>query len=517
MIDYDTLPYESYPFYETHPAHLESIATLYGLSPAPSQNANILEIGSSSGGNIIPLAYRYPDSNFIGIDLSKKQIEKGLNFLKTLNLKNIELICEDFENVKLENKTFDYIIIHGVFSWILKEKQKALLKFSKEKLSPNGLLYISYNTFPGWYLKLEARDLLLYHLKDLKDKKEIIKKGRELINDFLTELSKSKSNKNLLSVFKDLKDMPDWYIFHEFLEVNNEPLYFKDFINLTKEHGFGYLADSDLSTEINSPTQILNLEFLIKLSSKKNKQEQYSDFLNNKLLRRSILTHKKLLEEREITIDKTKIPLHFIASNTTIKEEVKDLNKETPLSFNVEKRGTMTFKDPIAKATFVTLSSLYPEAISFNDLTKKIENVLKDTSMENIINRSKLEQILCDAFLCGAVSLSKTKPKCKKISTKKPIICPFVREEAKKGLRVTGFRNHYLVLDSFSRLLIELLDGTNSETDCYNKLKKSTVELYDEQKKRTKLSTLSNLEFSQFKKWYNLVTNEFSKSGLFIG
>ena len=79
---YDAMPYESNPFPQTSPTHLRTLAALFGLDAPKLENARVLELGCSSGGNIESFAYMYPDSDCVGIDLSKVQIDIGNEFLK---------------------------------------------------------------------------------------------------------------------------------------------------------------------------------------------------------------------------------------------------------------------------------------------------------------------------------------------------------------------------------------------------------------------------------------------------
>lgn len=71
---YDEVPYESYPFAQTHPDRLATVATLLGLRPAPVEQCRVLELGCAGGGNLIPMALTLPESTFVGIDLSARQI-----------------------------------------------------------------------------------------------------------------------------------------------------------------------------------------------------------------------------------------------------------------------------------------------------------------------------------------------------------------------------------------------------------------------------------------------------------
>ena len=70
--DYDAVPYEDCPLIQTKPDNLGLIAKLFGIDAAAPDKCRVLELGCASGGNIIPLAYYWPDSEFTGVELSEK-------------------------------------------------------------------------------------------------------------------------------------------------------------------------------------------------------------------------------------------------------------------------------------------------------------------------------------------------------------------------------------------------------------------------------------------------------------
>jgi tRNA G46 methylase TrmB len=88
---YDLVPYESYPFPRSHIRHLHTIGRLFGMAPADIDRCRVLELGSASGGNLIPMAIGHPGSAFLGIDLSQRQIEMGRRQIGDLGVGNIEL------------------------------------------------------------------------------------------------------------------------------------------------------------------------------------------------------------------------------------------------------------------------------------------------------------------------------------------------------------------------------------------------------------------------------------------
>src|SRR5262245_30879492 len=140
--DYDALPYPSMPFAYTQPSHLAALARVYGLEAPPAEDARVLELGCASGGNIIPLAARFPKAHFLGIDLSSRQVEAGNRRAAALGLGNIDIRQGDLAEIRLRGQTFDYVICHGVFSWVPQAAQDAILQLCADTLSPNGLAVI---------------------------------------------------------------------------------------------------------------------------------------------------------------------------------------------------------------------------------------------------------------------------------------------------------------------------------------------------------------------------------------
>src|SRR5262245_44940061 len=139
---YDDLPYTSYPYPLTHPDHLATVATLLGMRPAAADRCRVLELGCASGGNVVPLAYAYPTSTFLGIDLSTEQIRQGQELVDVLGLTNIQLrpmsILEVYERLGV----FDFIICHGVYSWVSDEVQDKILDICARQLAPEGVGFI---------------------------------------------------------------------------------------------------------------------------------------------------------------------------------------------------------------------------------------------------------------------------------------------------------------------------------------------------------------------------------------
>src|SRR5262245_54006837 len=112
---YNAVRYLTYAKPQTHPDHLGTLATIFGLNPAPARHCRVLDIGCGSASNLIAMAYGLPESEFVGIDLASEPIEEGKRVVSQLGLRNIELRAMDLMEFGPEFGTFDYIIAYGVF------------------------------------------------------------------------------------------------------------------------------------------------------------------------------------------------------------------------------------------------------------------------------------------------------------------------------------------------------------------------------------------------------------------
>jgi cyclopropane fatty-acyl-phospholipid synthase-like methyltransferase len=142
---YNAAPYASFPHGPTHPALLHSVARLFGLkAPGPS-HARILEVGCASGANILAIAAHYPHSVCVGIDYARNQIEEAKIHARALGLSNLRLETAAIEDIDATWGKFDYIIAHGILSWVPPDVQESLFRLCRSCLSENGVAYISYN------------------------------------------------------------------------------------------------------------------------------------------------------------------------------------------------------------------------------------------------------------------------------------------------------------------------------------------------------------------------------------
>ena len=153
LTSYDTVAYPSYPLRQAHPDLLATIATLHGLNPARPSRCRVLELGGGDGANLIPLAYAFPESAFLGIDLAPTPVQSGRNCIAELGLTNLELRCDDVMNLPADLGRFDYIIAHGLYSWVPSTVRDHIMSIAHDHLAPHGVLYVSFNVYPGCHIR----------------------------------------------------------------------------------------------------------------------------------------------------------------------------------------------------------------------------------------------------------------------------------------------------------------------------------------------------------------------------
>lgn len=325
---YSELGYKSMPFPYTTPATLEAYAALVGISAPNPKTARVLELGATYGGNIISQALFNPDATFVGIELSQEQVEKGNEVIANAGLTNVSLIQSDIASIGSEIGTFDYIIAHGVYSWVDDGVKEALLRLINEHLAEDGIAYVSYNTYPGWHTMEEVRQLMMFSNRDKTqfNHKEKVLHGKTIGSIVGSQILKydnlKERNSKFLGALRSVMQKDDYYVGHDHLEPNNDPVYFYQFNDHLASHNLAYLCDADLTLSMVRSFDADIADTLDKLAPNDHvAQEQYLDFMLDTTFRKSIICKAKHAES--VTYDMgnpelvNSVPMRTIINNFT--------------------------------------------------------------------------------------------------------------------------------------------------------------------------------------------------------
>jgi SAM-dependent methyltransferase len=291
---YDAVPYESLSFAQSHPARMSGMAKLFGLAAPPLATARVLELGCTYGSNLLPLAMRYPDAQFVGADFSQVQIERANKSRDELGAQNVTFRQADIRDMAKESGQYDYIIAHGVYSWVPAEVQDALLELIGRQLAPEGVGYVSYNVYPGWKMREVVREMMLFHVAPLKDPKAKLTQARAILQ-YASKLHANNPGAfgRLMAEEADmLARQADFYIFHEHLEPDNRPCYFHQFVEAAARRELAYLGEWALFDMLPERHGVELANTARRISGGNMVAcEQYLDLLANRAFRQSLLVH----------------------------------------------------------------------------------------------------------------------------------------------------------------------------------------------------------------------------------
>jgi SAM-dependent methyltransferase len=154
---YDDVPYDTEANAEAHPRAMATLARLHGMTPARPSTARVLEIACGNGDHSIVAAAYMPEARFVGFDLARSAIEAG----RAIAPANVELSVRDLNEGASGLAEFDYVIAHGLYSWVPDDLRASALETMRATLAPNGVGFLSINARPGWELTRALREIAL--------------------------------------------------------------------------------------------------------------------------------------------------------------------------------------------------------------------------------------------------------------------------------------------------------------------------------------------------------------------
>jgi SAM-dependent methyltransferase len=443
LTGYDRVPYPGHPFPQTHPDRLATVSTLFGLRPAPPAACRLLELGCGDGGNLLPMAYGLPASAFCGVDLSARAIERARATAAALGLGNVELFRADLAGLP-ELGTFDYVVAHGVYSWIEPAARDALLAACRSHLAPQGVAYLSYDVLPGGHLREITRQMLRWHLRDVADPGERIAQARAL----LAAVAEARpEGDEMRRAAERALEQGDPALFHDELAPHHEAVLFADFAAHAARHGLRFVAEADVF-EMDAgilPPELAGADAL--------EREQYLDFFKGRMFRQTLLCHADAVRREPGP------------------EVVRGMLVASPVRAAGEAEGRFEFRGPLGatlstdhagvKRTLERLGDAWPDAVPVADLG---DGVVVDT--------------LRRAYAANLVHLHVWAPRLATTPPERPVASALARLQAAEGTRVTTLRHTSVeVPDELGRRLVGLLDGTRDRPALLRELGRPADEL----------------------------------------
>jgi SAM-dependent methyltransferase len=456
---YDELPYDSLPLPETQPDFLAAVARLHGFDAPDPAHARILELGCACGGNLIPIAWRWPESHCVGVELSRVQAEAGADFIRELGLPNVCVMHGDLAALPADLGEFDYIIAHGVFSWVPPTVRDALLDLCRRHLSPRGVAYISFNVAAGWHALEPLRAALLAGTRA-----ELPAPARyaEALR-VLDELEAQWTDPALLKEIAYLKSAAPSYLFHEYLAEFNVPLDFAAFAAQLDRHGLRYVGEAGPRHAVVEIEDARGLS-AARLVGRWRDAEAALDQALTTRFRRALIARDDAPAARPAQPDALS-GLAFYADLSS--DEDLDLDQATEQCFVNPAGNTFPVSLPAIKAALMALSARYPAAMAYADLRAAADAVIADYGAGVKTDDGEFRAALFQLVIAHAVmpTLIDSGPAAQELGSH-PCADPLARLQARSpGWVVSGRRHVAIDLDAAGRALLALLDGSRTLPD----------------------------------------------------
>jgi SAM-dependent methyltransferase len=248
---YDEVPYSCRPIEWTAPERLTLTSLLHGGPRLPRGDYWVLELGCGNGANLLPQAYYREHATFVGVDGASSQIEIAKARKSELGLSNVEFIHADFTSAddRLSGQ-FDYIVGHGIFSWVSDQVRDSLLRLCARRLRPGGLLYLNYNANPGWSVRGMVREFLIAQTAGIAaGLRARAKAAQEVASRMAASLPNGDQaySRLLAGEFTFVCENDLSYIAHEYLAEHNRAYWRSEFMALVRSHGLEFVADADFN------------------------------------------------------------------------------------------------------------------------------------------------------------------------------------------------------------------------------------------------------------------------------
>ncbi len=470
----------------------------------------MLELGCGDGGNALSIAQTLPGARVLGVDASPGAIERGTKLARAAGLGNVELRRATFEQLgeeadergaderagdKLgvlaggqsgepaggESSKFDYIVAHGVYSWVSPQARGALLDCVKRCLAPQGIAFVSYNAYPGSYLRDMARDMLRYHVQGVSDPGERLVRAQELMKTIVEIEQPSPFARVLREQMERMLGYSDALLFHDDLAEVSTPFYFHEFVEHARVRGLRFLSEADLFESQMRDVPESAERLMASLPQDAVVREQYMDFFKNRMFRQTLICHDAAPVDR--ALDETAIESLWISSRARLKEDGNGEGEEgrapgetrpaahgpapgadpEARTFLTPEGFSMTTSESLVQAAMGALGEAWPRSVAFPALLASAREAAGPEAPSELV-AARLRGVFLQAYLARIVMLAGCPPPVTGEIGERPTVSPLARAQSAAGLKALSSLLHANVrLDGeLEARALELLDGTRT-------------------------------------------------------
>ena len=445
---YDSVPYPGSVYTQTDPAALGVMAHLFGLPFAPFATCRMLEIGCGDGINLINLALSAPNARFLGVDLAETAIASAKADAAACGLTNIEFVAADLRDIGAGFGEFDYIVAHGVLSWVPKFVGAALLKVIGERLAPGGLAMVSFVALPGAHTLQAIRDLLNFETRDATSADDKLKRAVALLESLLKLWSASNADTaHMIGAVRRILANPAGALFHDELGEVYEPQLIADVAATAAAGGLIYLCDA-------RPSAVGEALFASEASAYARERaggdwallQQYLDFQEMRSFHNALFVKGGAPDRR-----RSAGRLAGLWMQCELTEVERDPDKPDEAVFRTGEGVRLSTNDPSLAALFRGFAHAYPEALPLGEVA----------DLEGVADH------VFKLFTTQVARITTAPSRARREPGGRPLASPLSRRQAERGERdlASLMQTIARIQDEPLIALLALLDGVRGRDE----------------------------------------------------
>ena len=451
----------------SHPDRIAANARMYGLQPAPIERCRVLELGCGAGRNLVAMAYGLPHARFTGIELAARPVRLGRALAAAVGLSNVDLQQRDVLDVPADLGEFDYIIAHGVYSWVPAPVRDALMSTFARHLAPRGIAYLNFNALPGGHLRRLVRDMMQFRLAVFDDPEAHGEDAVRFVRLVAAAQPEGSSYRLMLEEeLRRIEHNPPGVLFHDDLVPHRQAFHFRRVVEHAARHGLQYLCEA-------RPADVHPGRYPAKIRAAMHRfgggriaREQCFDFLVGQMYRCSLFCRRDVVLAPPPGPDgmrglRAASPLGSVpapldpgggeGASPPVPEDVVS-SPGTPHDAGGHLDG------PAGDAVLQVLAGHWPASVEVEPLLREVR---KHAARPERVGRSGLTAFLATGHALGFVDVHTWEPPMVTAASGRPVASAIARIEIGDGTRVTTLRHRQVEIDDpVAAAVLARLDGS---------------------------------------------------------
>jgi hypothetical protein len=276
------------------PTLLDFSLLLAGYEPPRRDGARYLELGFGQGLTLNLHGAASP-GEYWGIDFNPAHASNAQTLAKASGA-DMRLFDDSFEDFsRRESPQFDYIVLHGVWSWVSDANRARITSILQDRLKVGGAVYISYNTLPGWSSAMPLRRLMATHMEAAGNLAQGLISRIDAAIAFANELADAEAryfvaNPTAKNRLEKMAGENRNYLAHEFFNRDWSPMYFSEVHRWLTEAKLGYAAAASPLDQIDAFSLTAAQQKLLSGISYDVLRETVRDYMQNRQFRADLYT-----------------------------------------------------------------------------------------------------------------------------------------------------------------------------------------------------------------------------------